>query len=124
MNRLTTNDPKDNVENALNLFYAKDGETWVRGGGSEPNFEDISLYDFTREAVKKNGLNISSDENDAMAETLYELLIEGTDSAEGIVALLYTAAWAFSELRERLKSYEDIGTIEHYAELAKKECAE
>lgn len=28
---------------------------------------------------------------------------------EGTLALLYSAAWAFAELRERLKRYEDLG---------------
>ena len=35
-----------------------------------------------------------------------ELLFDGTGTMEGIVATLYTAAWAFAELRERLKRYE------------------
>ena len=30
--RLTTNDPQDNVQTALNLFYVKDKQAWVRGG--------------------------------------------------------------------------------------------
>lgn len=33
MNRLTTDKPRDNTETALNLFYIKGHETWVRGGG-------------------------------------------------------------------------------------------
>ena len=33
MNRITTDHPSDNIETALNLFYIKNGETWVRGGG-------------------------------------------------------------------------------------------
>lgn len=31
--RLTTNTPQGNLEQSLNLFYAKDGKTWVRGDG-------------------------------------------------------------------------------------------
>lgn len=38
MKRLTTDAPKNNLESALNLFYAKDGEAWVLGGGPEPNY--------------------------------------------------------------------------------------
>ena len=34
MKRLTTEKPQGNVENALNLFYIKDKETWIRGGGT------------------------------------------------------------------------------------------
>lgn len=36
MKRLTTDAPKTNLESALNLFYAKDGEAWVLRGGSVP----------------------------------------------------------------------------------------
>ena len=35
MKRLTTNCPDNNLDAALNLFYIKDSETWVRGGGLE-----------------------------------------------------------------------------------------
>ena len=31
--RLTTDNPQNNVETALNLFYIKDGETYVRVAG-------------------------------------------------------------------------------------------
>ena len=36
-----------------------------------------------------------------------EWLFDGTDSIEGILALLYQAAWVCAELRERLKRFED-----------------
>ena len=36
--RLTTDNPQNNVETALNLFYIKDGETYVRGGGPAPDY--------------------------------------------------------------------------------------
>lgn len=42
MNRLTTDIPKGNFENALNLFYNKDGWTWVRRGGTAPDYKDVS----------------------------------------------------------------------------------
>ena len=35
MKRLTTDTPKDNFEMALNLFYVKDKEVWVRGYGKD-----------------------------------------------------------------------------------------
>ena len=34
--RLTTDTPQGNLEQSLNLFYAKDGETWVRGAARMP----------------------------------------------------------------------------------------
>lgn len=52
MKRLTTETPKDNLEMALNLFYIKDHETWVRGYGPAPEYADVSLFDLTRDIVK------------------------------------------------------------------------
>lgn len=36
-----------------------------------------------------------------------EWLFDGPDTTEGVMALLYTAAWAYSELRHKLMQYED-----------------
>ena len=52
MKRLTTDTQKDNLEAALNLFYIKDHETWVRGYGPAPEYADVSLFDLTRDIVK------------------------------------------------------------------------
>lgn len=41
----------------------------------------------------------------AMAEYLFD----GYEEPSGLIALLYTAAWSYAELRERLKAYEDTG---------------
>ena len=41
----------------------------------------------------------------AMAEYLFD----GYEEPSGLIALLYTAAWSYAELRERLKAYEDSG---------------
>ena len=51
MKRLTTDAPKTNLESALNLFYAKDGEAWVLRGGSEPAYADVTLFDYIRSAM-------------------------------------------------------------------------
>lgn len=109
MKRLTTDNPRDNMETALNLFYIKDHETWVRGGGPAPNYPDVSLYDYMREIIKAHDLEITTTDNDTLGNHLAELLFDGIDTVEGIVATLYTAAWAFSELRERVKMCEDAG---------------
>lgn len=47
--RLTTNTPQGNLEQSLNLFYAKDGKTWVRGYGE--NGTDIALLDLMRKLI-------------------------------------------------------------------------
>lgn len=104
---MVSDDPQDNVSTALNLFYAKDGMTWVRGGGPGPKYEDISLTDYVRIIAKEHNLEMAKDESDEeISFEMAELLFDGTGTMEGIVATLYTAAWAFSELRERLKGYE------------------
>ena len=110
MKRLTTDTPKDNLENALNLFYVLEHETWVRRYGPPPECPDISLDDLMRSLIAKFLSEVKCPQDPAdfsfmMAEWLYD----DVDTAEGTLALLYSAAWAFAELRERLKAYEDTG---------------
>lgn len=110
MKRLTTDTPKDNIENALNLFYIKGQWTWVRGGGPAPDYADVSLCDFVRMLVKANIPDATLPENDDdLSMMMAEWLMDEPDSAEGIISLLYTAGWAFAELRHRLATYEDTG---------------
>lgn len=110
MKRLTTDTPKDNLEMALNLFYIKDHETWVRGYGPAPEYADVSLFDLTRDIVKTHIQDAEFPaDNDDLSNMMQEWLMDGIDSAEGVVALLYTAAWAYAELRHKLMRYEDNG---------------
>ena len=108
MKRLTTNCPDDNLDAALNLFYIKDFETWVRGGGDGPDYPDIRLYDFIRKAAKilLPDLDFPMDD-DGVDYAMGELLLDGPDEPTGLLALLYTAAWSYAELRGRLMQYED-----------------
>lgn len=110
MKRLTTETPKDNLEAALNLFYIKDHETWVRGGGPGPEYADVSLFSFIRDVAKTYVPDVElPEDNDDLSNMMPEWLMDGIDSAEGVVALLYTAAWAYAELRNKLMRYEDTG---------------
>lgn len=108
MKRLTTNCPDNNLDAALNLFYIKDFETWVRGGGDGPDYPDIRLYDFIRKAAKilLPDLDFPMDA-DGVDYAMGELLLDGPDEPTGLLALLYTAAWSYAELRGRLMQYED-----------------
>lgn len=108
MKRLTTNCPDSNLDAALNLFYIKDFETWVRGGGDGPDYPDIRLYDFIRKAAKilLPDLDFPMDD-DGVDYAMGELLLDGPDEPTGLLALLYTAAWSYAELRGRLMQYED-----------------
>ncbi len=104
---VVSDDPQDNVSTALNLFYVKDDWTWVRGGGPAPDYADVSLCDYIRLIAKEHKLEMAESGNDdEISIEMSELLFDGTGTMEGIVATLYTAAWAFAELRERLKRYE------------------
>ena len=110
MKRLTTNCPDNNLDVALNLFYIKDFETWVRGGGDGQDYPDIRLYDFIRKAAKilLPDLDFPMDD-DGVDYAMGELLLDGPDEPTGLLALLYTAAWSYAELRGRLMQYEDTG---------------
>ena len=121
MKRLTTNCPDNNLDAALNLFYIKDFETWVRGGGNGLDYPDIRLYDFIRKAAKilLPDLDFPMDD-DGVDYAMGELLLDGPDEPTGLLALLYTAAWSYAELRGRLMQYEDTGlTPERCAEFAR-----
>lgn len=112
MKRLTNDDPKTNLESALNLFYAKDGEAWVRGGGPEPNYEDVSLFVFIRRVIKALGDrcdHVDDIDNDTLSEIMFDWLQDGPESIPGVIGLLYESAWAFAEIRARLAAYEDTG---------------
>lgn len=120
MKRLTTNCPDNNLDAALNLFYIKDSETWVRGGGDGPDYPDIRLYDFIRKAAKilLPDLDFPMDD-DGVDYAMGELLLDGPDEPTGLLALLYTAAWSYAELRGRLMQYEDTGLTPEQCENAK-----
>lgn len=108
--RLTTDTPQGNLEQALNLFYAKDGETWVRGYGEHG--ADITLLDLTRKIVRRHTKYAAFPETMSDSDisfTMAEWLVDGTDSIEGVLALLYHAGWVCAELRERLKRFENNG---------------
>lgn len=117
--RLTTDSPKNNVEMALNLFFVKDKEVWVRGYGKDD--ADISLFDLSRDLTRWNCPYVDLDiSDDSFSMMMAEWLWEDVESFEHVLALLYQAAWVCAELRERLKAYEDTGlTPERCAEFAR-----
>lgn len=111
MDRLTTDNPQNNLMTALNLFYAKDGQAWVRGGGPRPDYPDVTLYDYTRATIWKllktrSELAVLTD--DDVQEIMDAWLLDGNNSIEGVIATLYTAGWAFAEIHARLMRYEDL----------------
>lgn len=106
MERLTTDTPKNNLEMALNLFYVKGKEVWVRGYGK--NGADISLFDLSRDLTRWNCPYVDLDiSDDSFSMMMAEWLWEDVESFEHVLALLYQAAWVCAELREHLKQFED-----------------
>ena len=111
MKRLTTDRPEGNVENTLNLFYIKDRETWIRGGGPAPEYRDVTLDDFMRRQIKAR-LPIDAPKDwEEFSAMMAEWLMDDPESETGMLALMYAAAWGFAEIRERLKRYEDTGAM-------------
>lgn len=110
MERLTTDNPTDNIEASLNLFYVRDGDAFIRGGGDAPDYADISVTDFIRKAARTFCPDMLLPESaEEISFAMAEYLFDGYEEPSGLIALLYTAAWSYAELRERLKAYEDTG---------------
>lgn len=106
MERLTTDTPKNNLEMALNLFYAKGEEVWVRGYGK--GGADISLLNLTREILSHQCPYVESDiSDDDLIMMMPEWLFDDVRATEHVIGLLYQAAWVCAELREHLKQFED-----------------
>lgn len=101
---IVTDNPDTNVSTALNLFFVRNGEAYVRGYGE--NGEDISLIDFVKRIAEQQKIPIPYE----ISEYLTDCLLDNEpESKEGLLALFYTAGWAFAEIRERLKEYEESG---------------
>ena len=107
MERLTSNKKVSDMsmfELAHNSCYYKDGVARYR------DFEnDIDARELTRHLLKDyaDGDDAFVDEDD-FDEEMLELLMYGTSTTEGLIALFYRNMWAMADLRERLKEYEDL----------------
>ena len=105
---LVTDKPETNVSNALNMFYVKDQQTFVRGYGE--NGQDIDLIDFVKRIAKRQRIPLQRKDAHEVAEYLTDVLFDcEPESKEGLLGLFFAAAWAFAEIRERLKEYEASG---------------
>ena len=107
MNRLTTDDSQS-ILYGLNLFFVKDGEVWIRGGGPEPDYQDCTLVDYIARVAETHHLDIVSRDAEHLGDEMYDCLQYGTDELEGVVALLHAAAIQAAEMRGRLADIEDI----------------
>lgn len=107
MNRLTTDDSQS-ILYGLNLFFVKDEEVWIRGGGPEPDYQDCTLVDYIGRVAETHHLDIVSRDAEHLGDEMYDCLQYGTDELEGVVALLHAAAIQAAEMRGRLADIEDI----------------
>lgn len=95
------------INSGINVFYGKNREVWVRGGGPGPEYEDCSLYDFIRRIAKAHGVEAEPN-NEDLDWQMCDMLADGAETEEGLVALLYAAAIQATEMRERLKMIEEV----------------
>lgn len=79
--------------------------------GPAPDFSDATLSNVTRDILQKYSPetleNVRLKDDLELSCATSEWLFDGIDTIEGVVALLYTMAWAFAETRERLRMYEE-----------------
>lgn len=107
MKRLTTN--KDVSEMSMtelmfNSCYVKD--YWVRYRDYE---RDIDAREFAKQLLEKfTGKVYSFESDEDFDEYILDCLQDGADSIEGLIALFYWNMVSMAELREKLKSYEDL----------------
>ena len=107
MERLTANKDVSEMgmyELAHNGCYIRDGVARYR------DFEnDIDARELTRHLLKDyaDGDDAFVDDDD-FDEEMIELLMYGTSTMEGLIALFYRNLWAMADLRERLKEYDDL----------------
>lgn len=96
--RLTTDNPVDNFQTALNFTdVSEDGWVWLR----QP---EMALTEYMRKLVKGHGSSIDLDCNDMeLSEILTEHLFDDPkQSIDGLIAEHYTILWAYATLREKL----------------------
>lgn len=107
MKRLTTDDV-NSIFFGLNLFFVKDNEVWIRGGGPDPDYQDCTLTDWINRAAAAQGIELDADDAESLGDIMCDCLQYGADATEGILALLHAAAVQAAEMRSRLVSIENI----------------
>lgn len=122
MKRLTTNKPTDAmsmVELAHNSCFAKNGEAYYR------DFEcEISARDLARNlAWSLADIELSRDDKNFDEEMMDNLQYDILQTNIGLIALFYRNLWAMADLREQLKRYEDLGTVEELQQAMEKQTA-
>lgn len=107
-------------ELAHNCTFIRDGETWYRDFDNE-----IRLRDMMREIIKNHSqYDEQCDDDEILDEILFENLQYPADDIDGLIAVFSMLAWSHSDLRERLKAYENTGlTPEQVQQLKERDTA-
>lgn len=107
------------VELAHNSCFAKNGEAYYR------DFEcEISARDLARNlAWSLADIELSRDDKNFDEEMMDNLQYDILQTNIGLIALFYRNLWAMADLREQLKRYEDLGTVEELQQAMEKQTA-
>ncbi len=107
MDRLTTDEPRDNFSTMLNFVYGKGGWAHIRSDGER---EDVPLTDYCRRLCVQYGCgNTASPRKTPPPEEIDALITDCTIDDLGCpVALAYTFATQAVHMRDRCKRYEDV----------------
>ena len=110
MNRLTTDNPQNNIEVVMNMVYGKDGWQHIRHGE-----DGMPTVDFCLMLCKERGCttpdDYGADTNERKDEMLCDCAFENCP-----VATVYAALSGFGHVRGRLKMYEDADMMPPQAE--------
>lgn len=107
MSRLTTNKETDDMsmfELSHNSCYVKEGKARYRDYETDIDARELTKLLMKGVAEENNQFN-SEDEFD---EKMLDHLTYGINTKEGLIATFYRNLWAMAELREKLKTYEDL----------------
>ena len=103
MNRLTTDNPKNNVETMRNMLYNVDGWAYIRHGEN-----GMMIQDFVLDMCSKSGCeacaSVEGKTPEQKDEFLCDCVFEGCPYAD-----TYAALCGYNAVRNRLKMYEDAG---------------
>lgn len=119
MSRLTTNKETDDMsmfELSHNSCYVKEGKARCRDYETDIDARELTKLLLKEIAEENNQFNSENEFNEKMVD----YLSYGINTKEGLIATFYRNLWAMAELREKLKTYED---LEEQGKLIKLPCA-
>lgn len=120
MSRLTTNKDVSEmsmIELAHNSCYADD----QRRARYRDYELDIDARDLAKMLIKDMcNEDLTSMTDEEFDDYIGEMLSTEMDSQIGLIALFYRNLWVMADLRERLKAYEDMGSLQEVRNALKK----